>query len=149
MTHLNYLIKVICLTLLSSCVGQPDNVKETQVDTLKQTVSNQLLLAWETGQGKCDTIKIVRQQLTQPVTVAFPNGGTETEIRLFDTSSFAKYIKRYPQTDKVLFIRRDHAFMDRKPTLDLSNLADGDYVVHMTACEAGGFYKLKLATQKL
>ena len=39
--------------------------------------------------------------------------------------------------------------MDRKPTLDLSNLADGDYVVHMTACAAGGFYKLRLATQKL
>ncbi|MBB1287418.1 hypothetical protein HRH25_23795 [Flavisolibacter sp. BT320] len=122
-------------------------MKQANLDTLQQEVPNELLLACETGNGKCDTIKVVRQQLQQPVKVIFPNGGTETEIRLFDTSSFAKYINRFPETDNNLFIRRDHTFMDRKPSLDMSNLADGNYVVHMTACEVGGFYKLELKTQ--
>ena len=91
----------------------------------------------ETGKGDCKPIEIVRKSKTDSVILIFPSGGTESDVYLRSAKN-----KKVELHDKKLTGQG-------KPTLNLTNLDDGEYSANIISCGLGGSCLVRLKTKQL
>lgn len=101
-----------------------------------QTLHFAYLEGCETGKGDCKPIEIVRQNKQDSVVLIFPSGGTESDVYL--RSSKNKMVELH---DKKLAGQG-------KPTLNLTNLDDGEYYANIISCGLGGSCLIRLKTKQ-
>jgi hypothetical protein len=72
----------------------------------------------------------------------FPNGGTETNVFIYDST----FLKNIQTNTKVKTEPLTHGDFNRNQDvlLDISNLANGKYYVHYLSCNSGGIFPLTL-----
>ena len=101
-----------------------------------QTLDFTYLEGCETGKGDCLPIEIVRQCKNDSVLLIFPSDGTESDVYLHSTSN--KNLKLH-----------DKKFLGQgKPTLNLTNLDDGEYSANIISCGLGGSCLVRIKTKQ-
>jgi hypothetical protein len=101
-----------------------------------QTLGFDYLEGCETGKGDCKPIEIIRNSKQDSVLLVFPSGGTESDVYL--RSAKNKNIELH-----------DKRFIGQgKPTLNLTNLEDGEYSASIASCGLGGSCLVRLKTKQ-
>ena len=123
-------LTLFTLTVLTSC-GQTKLNKKIVV----QTLDFAYLEGCETGRGNCKPTEIIRQSKEDSVLLVFPSGGTESDVYLHSTKN-----KKIELHDKKISGQG-------KPTLNLTNLDDGEYSANIISCGLGGSCVVRLKTK--
>ncbi|HAD98006.1 MAG TPA: hypothetical protein DCG19_11415 [Cryomorphaceae bacterium] len=106
-----------------------------QTNIEKFTIDRQLWENCETGQGKCDTVQIVRSP-NKRIMLIMPCGGTSTAVTLTR------------QNEEVPIRQLNIKVNGCPPTFDITDLEDGNYVAYMFSCALGGAVDISLSTRK-
>jgi hypothetical protein len=132
LTKTLYILTIFSLLTITGC-GQTKANKKVIV----QTLDFAYLEGCETGKGDCKPIEIVRQNKTDSIVLIFPSGGTESDVYL-----------RSAKNKKIEL--HDKKFTGQgKPSLNLTNLDDGEYSANMISCGLGGSCLVRLKTKQL
>jgi hypothetical protein len=89
----------------------------------------------ETGKGACKPVEILRQTKQDSILLVFPSGGTESHVYLRSA------------TDKRIELHDSRKAGQRKPTLNLTKLDDGEYTASIISCGLGGSCMIRLKTK--
>jgi hypothetical protein len=113
------------------------------------TVTDGYMEECETGKGECKPIVLKRHSLQDSLRVVFPSGGTQSDVYLYAAdTAFIKWIEGGP-SDQPQPLRRDRKLAGQgPPILDLTGLGDGKYFPHMLSCNVGGFFEVRIETDK-
>ncbi|MDI9364228.1 MAG: hypothetical protein QM541_04700 [Flavobacterium sp.] len=122
---------IFALTSTASC-GQTKTNKKIVIKTLDFSY----LEGCETGKGDCKPIEIIRQNKQDSVILIFPSGGTVSDVYLHSTKN-----KKFELHDKRFAGQG-------KPTLNLTNLEDGEYSANIISCGLGGSCLVRLKTKE-
>lgn len=101
-----------------------------------QTLDFAYLEGCETGKADWKPIEIFRKSKQDSVVLIFPSGGTESDVYLHSTK------------EKKLELHDKKVSGQGKPTLNLTNLDDGEYSANIISCGLGGSCLLRLKTKK-
>ena len=124
------ILTLFTLTTLTSC-GQTKLNKKVVL----QTLDFAYLEGCETGKRDCKPIEIVRQSRQDSVLLIFPSGGTQSDVYLHSAK------------DKSLELHDQKVSGQGKPTLNLTNLDDGEYAANIISCGLGGSCLVRLKTK--
>ena len=116
---------------MTSC-GQTNLNKNVVV----QILDFDYLVGCETGKGNCKPIEIFRKSMQDSVILIFPSGGTESDVYLRDTKN------------KNLELHDKKVSGQGKPSLNLTNLDDGEYTANIISCGLGGSCLVRLKTKQ-
>lgn len=130
MTKTFFILTFFILTTLTSC-GQT-KLNKTVV---MQALDFAYLEGCETGKGDCKPIEIVRQSRKDSVLLIFPSGGTQSDVYLHSAK------------DKSFELHDQRFSGQGKPTLNLTNLDDGEYSANIISCGLGGSCLVRLKTK--
>ena len=125
------ILTLFLLTELTSC-GQT----KTRKNVVVQTLNFYYLEGCETGKGDCKPIEIFRQNKQDSVLLVFPSGGTQSDVYLHSTKN------------KNIELHDKKVSGQGKPTLNLTNLDDGEYSANIISCGLGGSCLVRLKTKK-
>ena len=98
-----------------------------------KTLDFDYLEGCETGKGNCKPIEIFRQN---SVLLVFPSGGTQSDVYL------------HCAKNKNLQLHDKKVSGQDKPTLNLTNLDDGEYAANIISCGLGGSCLVRLKTKQ-
>jgi hypothetical protein len=124
------ILTLFTLTVLTS-FGQAKVNNKAVIKTLDFAY----LEGCETGKGGCKPIEIIRQSKQDSVLLIFPSGGTESDVFLHISNN-----KNFELHDKKISGQG-------KPTLNLTNLEDGEYSANIISCGLGGSSLVRLKTK--
>ena len=130
LTKTFFILTLFALNALTSC-GQTKLNKNVVV----QTLDFDYLEGCETGKGDCKPIEIFRQNKQDSVLLVFPSGGTQSDVYLHSTKN------------KNLELHDKKVSGQGKPTLNLTNLDDGEYSANIISCGLGGSCLVRLKTK--
>ena len=119
------------LTTLASC-----SQTKLNKNIVAQTLDFTYLEGCETGKGDCKPIEIFRKTKQDSVVLIFPSGGTESDVYLHSTK------------DKKIELHNKKVSGQGKPTLNLTNLDDGEYSANIISCGLGGSCLVRLKTKQ-
>jgi hypothetical protein len=104
-------------------------------NTVVKTVDFDYLEGCETGKGGCEPIEIIRKRSKDSVLLIFPYGGTQSDVYLCSVNC-------------ETVVGHDRKFAGQgKPTLNLTNLKDGEYFARIVSCGLGGSCIVRLKTK--
>jgi len=122
--------------IFSSCQLSPNT----------QNVTKSQLLACETGDKNCPPIDIKRNSVKEQIIVYFLIDSKGTDINLFD-STYLSMIRITP-ADSIRSLTQGFINIEGKPSLNLTNLPDGKYYVHISGDDVGGIFQMQLLTTR-
>lgn len=126
---------------LQSC-SQPTSNKILSINKVVHTIDFDWLEKCETGKGDCGPVMLEREMISDSVRLVFPSGGTSSTVYLYKTP----VDKTNPLAKPFL---QDHKNAKQGlPSLDLTQLPDGDYLAWMLSCSVGGGFTVTLKTKK-
>lgn len=130
MTKFFFISTLLSFTTLTSCSQVKLNTK-----VVVKTLDFDYLEGCETGKGDCKPILIIRQNKQDSVVLVFPNGGTASTVYLHSVA------------DKNLEMHDQKFTGQGRPTLNLTNLEDGEYSAGIVSCGLGGSCLVRLKTE--
>jgi hypothetical protein len=127
------ILTILCCLIVISTSAQTANSKDNWEITIKSdTATYQLKLIADIdihGYG----VKLKRDNTAKFHKLEVPPGGTQTDVILYNAD-----------TDKEIGALRFWAGEDPLPYFDISSLKPGKYMLHMLACNNGGFIQFDL-----
>ena len=87
--------------------------------------------------AKIDLVKNKKRHI-----ITMPNGGTETNVFLFDSTFADNFIKNV----QLKPIAQGNFALKEQVYLDISNLKPGRYYVHYLSCNFGGIFQVYIKT---
>jgi hypothetical protein len=135
---LNRSLFITCIAIVSlGCNSTPNNPnsKTDQIITYENIAEK-------------DTLVVDREFQEANINMVFPAGGSETELFLYDSTTFKK-LSYTPNDSSLKFLRADKvAHLERLPTLNIKGLTDGLYGLNMHADFYGGVKWVLIQTKK-
>jgi hypothetical protein len=86
--------------------------------------------------------KITLDKSKQIHKIRFPNGGTETNVAIYN-NDYLDHIQKNTIVKMKPLVEGDFKH-DEEILLDISNLQPGIYYVHYLSCSLGGIFQLKI-----
>ena len=131
LTKTFFILTLFVLTALTSCSQTKPNK-----NFVVKTLDFDYLEGCETGKGNCKPIEIFRQNRQDSVLLVFPSGGTQSDVYLHSAKN------------KKLELHDKKVSGQGKPTLNLTNLDDGEYSANIISCGLGGSCLVRLKTKQ-
>ncbi len=131
LTKTFFILTLFVLTALTSC-----SQTKLNKNFVVKTLDFDYLEGCETGKGNCKPIEIFRQNKQDSVLLVFQSGGTQSDVYLHSAKN-----KNFVLHDKKVSGLG-------KPTLNLTNLDDGEYTANIISCGLGGSCLVRLKTKR-
>lgn len=108
-----------------------------------------LLESTEPSRFSVQPVDVVRSSSGASVFVFFPPVKRETRVRLFDEAGY-NAVMNESTTAKPLYLSdaEQLRIIHGRPVLNFSNLPDGNYYAHLSACNYGGYFCFRLTSKK-
>ncbi len=126
-----FIIILLALTTLTA-----SGLTKPKRNIIVQTLDFKYLEGCETGKGDCKPIVIFRQSKQDSILLIFPSGGTESDVYLRSAKN------------KNLALHNKKVIGQGKPTLNMTNLDDGEYSACIISCGLGGCCSIRLKTKQ-
>ncbi|MGL5890942.1 MAG: hypothetical protein ACRC3B_13730 [Bacteroidia bacterium] len=109
----------------------------------------QLLESAEPSQFSVQPVDVVRASPGASVLVFFPPVKRETRVRLFDERAYTA-VMAGSFSAKPLYLADAERLriVHGRPVINFSNLPDGNYYAHLSACNYGGYFCFRVMSKK-
>jgi hypothetical protein len=74
--------------------------------------------------------------------IKFPNGGTSTNVYIYDSTYLKSILSN--TLPRIKYLDQGNFNIDQEVILDITSFQPGKYYVHYTSCNLGGFFPLTI-----
>lgn len=92
-------------------------------------------------------VDLKRNKFGDQLRVLFPKVKRETHVSVFTEGNYKRLIQDLGQATPLYLADAEHLrVLHGRPVLNFSTLPDGNYYVHLSSCNYGGYFCFRLST---